>query len=160
MSLLELLTGSVVFIMAAGSSLQLLGLAAAATLAQARQEQRMEEGEASLLRAEAVLRRPVSPASAASGRPCAAVADQWMRDLAAMPLAPGLARRLERAAGGEGVLLSLAVRGQGEPRQRLYLPRALGVCGASATAPAARQTPVAPVAVDPVPPQGGVDGAS
>ncbi len=147
MSLLELLTGSVVFTMAAGSSLQLLGLAAAATLAQTRQEQRMEEAEAYLLRAEAVLRRPVPPASAASGGPCAAATDQLIRDLAAMPLAPGLARRLERAAGGEGVLLSLVVQGQVEPRQRLLLPGAQGACGGSVTAPAAR-------------PQGGVGGAS
>lgn len=141
MSLLELLTGSVVFAMAAGSSLQLWALAAAATQAQERQQQGMDAADASLLRAEAALRR-----LAPSAGDCTAAADRLMGELSATPVASGLARHLERSVGGDGVVLRLAVEGVAEPRQRLYVPAALGLCGASPTAPAV--------------PQGGGDGGA
>jgi hypothetical protein len=49
--------------------------------------------------------------------------------LAADPLAPGLVRELEPSASGDGVLLRLAVEGEATPRQRLYVPAVLGLCG-------------------------------
>jgi hypothetical protein len=51
MSLLELLIGSTVFAAAAGSSLQLWALAGAAAVAEERQQERMEQAEAALVRA-------------------------------------------------------------------------------------------------------------
>ena len=56
MSLIELLTGSVVFTAAAGSSLQLWALAGAAAVAEQRQQERLEQVEAALARAETSLR--------------------------------------------------------------------------------------------------------
>ena len=56
MSLIELLTGSVVFTAAAGSSLQLWALAGAAAVAEQRQQERLELAEAALARAETSLR--------------------------------------------------------------------------------------------------------
>ena len=142
MSLLELLTGTLIFVMAAGSSLQLWALAGSAVQSQERRQQRMDQAEASLARAETALR-----GLAPSGGDCASAADRLMNALAAQPLAAGLERRLEQSAGGDGVVLSLTPEGEAGPRQRLYLPAALGLCG---TPPVA--APQAPVPV-PVPPR-------
>jgi len=124
MSLIELLTGSVVFVSAAGSSLQLWALAGAAAVAEQRQHQRQEQAEVTLARAEATL-RALAPAAG----DCTTATAQLLQALAAQPLAPGLARQLEVSAGGEAVLLRLAVAGEAEPRQRLYAPAAFGRCG-------------------------------
>ncbi len=124
MSLIELLTGSVVFTAAAGSSLQLWALAGAAVVAEQRQLERLEQAEAALSRAETSL-RDLAPSSG----DCTTAAAQLLHALAAQPLAPGLVRQLEVSASGDGVVLRLAVAGESEPRQRLYAPAALGRCG-------------------------------
>ncbi len=124
MSLIELLTGSVLFTAAAGSSLQLWALAGAAAVAEQRQQERLEQTEAALSRAETSLR-----GLAPSGGDCTAAAAQLLQALAAQPLAPGLVRQLEVSASGDGVVLRLAVAGEAEPRQRLYVPAAFGRCG-------------------------------
>lgn len=124
MSLIELLTGSVVFTAAAGSSLQLWALAGAAAVAEQRQLERLEQAEAALSRAETSLR-----GLAPSAGDCTAAASQLLQALAAQPLAPGLVRQLEVSASGDGVVLRLAVAGEAEPRQRLYAPAAFGRCG-------------------------------
>jgi type II secretory pathway pseudopilin PulG len=146
MTLLELLTGTVIFVVAAGSSLQLWARAGAAAMEQERQRQRMEQVEAVVLRAETAL-RSLAPSSG----DCAAAAERLLQTLAAEPPVPGLERHLQRTAGGDGVLLSLTVAGEPAPRQRLYVPAALGLCGAAPEA--------APEATAPVPPQGGAGGA-
>jgi hypothetical protein len=102
----------------------------------------MEEADASLLRAEAALRRLAVPAP---GGDCASAADLLMGALAAAPLAPGLERNLQLSASGDGVVLSLAVEGEVEPRQRLFLPAALGLCGTAAAEADQTQPPVPPL---------------
>ncbi|WP_216903375.1 hypothetical protein [Synechococcus sp. CCY 9618] len=124
MSLLEVLVGSTVFAAAAGSSLQLWALAGAAAVAEERQQERMEQAEAALLRAETALRR-----LAPGGVDCSTAASQLLQVLAADPLAPGLARQLEPSATGDGVVLRLEVEGEATARQRLYVPALLGLCG-------------------------------
>jgi hypothetical protein len=124
MSLIEVLTASLVFAASAGSSLQLWALAGAAAVVEQRQQERLEQAEAVLARAETTLRG--LPPSAGD---CTAPVAQLLQALAAQPLAPGLARQLELSAGGDGVVLRLTVGGEAEPRQRLYLPAALGRCG-------------------------------
>ncbi len=124
MSLLELLIGSTVFASAAGASLQLWALAGAAAVAEERQQQRMELAEAALVRAESALRR-----LAPGGVDCTTAASQVLQVLAADPLAPGLVRHLETSTSGDGVVLRLVVDGEAEPRQRLYVPAVLGLCG-------------------------------
>ncbi|MCT0207767.1 hypothetical protein [Synechococcus sp. CS-1332] len=124
MSLLELLIGSTVFAAAASSSLQLWALAGAAAVAEERQQQRMEQAEAALVRAETALRR-----LAPGGGDCTTAASQVLQVLAADPLAQGLARVLEPSASGDGVVLRLVVQGEATPRQRLYVPAVLGLCG-------------------------------
>jgi hypothetical protein len=124
MSLIELLTGSVVLAAAAGSSLQLWALAGAAALAEQRQQERLEQAEAALSRAEISL-RALAPAAG----DCTVAAAQLMQALAVQPLAPGLVRQLEVSPGGDGVVLRLVVAGEAEPRQRLYVPAAFGRCG-------------------------------
>lgn len=124
MSLLELLIGSTVFAAAAGSSLQLWALAGAAAVAEARQQERMEQAEAALVRAETALRR-LAPGVG----DCSTAATQVLQVLAADPLAHGLARELETSASGDGVVLRLVVEGEATPRQRLYVPAVLGLCG-------------------------------
>lgn len=124
MSLLELLIGSTVFAASAGASLQLWALAGAAAVAEERQHQRMEQAEAALLRAETALRQLVP-----GGGDCATATTQVLQRLAADPLAPGLVRDLETSASGDGVVLRLAVEGEATPRQRLYVPAVLGLCG-------------------------------
>ncbi|MCP9785722.1 hypothetical protein [Cyanobium sp. N5-Cardenillas] len=123
MNLIEVLTGSVVFAASAGSSLQLWGLAAAAAVAEQRQQERMEQAEVALLRAETSLR-----SLAPSAGDCTAATTQLLQALAAQPLAPGLDRQLEVSASGDGVVLRLAVAGEAETRQRLYVPAVLGLC--------------------------------
>ena len=123
MSLLELLIGSTVFAAAAGSSLQLWALAGAAAVAEERQQERMEQAEAALVRAETALRR-----LAPGGGDCTTAATQLRQLLAAEPLTPGLVRQLEPSASGDGVVLRLVVDGEAEPRQRLYVPAVLGLC--------------------------------
>ncbi|MEA5442367.1 hypothetical protein [Cyanobium gracile] len=123
MNLIEVLTGSVVFAASAGASLQLWGLAAAAAVAEQRQQERMEQAEVALLRAETALRR-----LAPGGGDCSTAALQMHQALAAEPLAPGLVRQLEPTTSGDGVVLRLAVDGEAEPRQRLYVPAVLGLC--------------------------------
>ncbi|MCP9935008.1 hypothetical protein KBZ08_13925 [Cyanobium sp. Candia 9D4] len=124
MSLIELVTGSVVFLSAAGSSLQLWALAGAASMADQRQQERLEQAEVALARAEATLR-----GLAPSAGDCTTATAQLLQALAAQPLPPGLARQLEVSASGDGVVLRLAVAGEAEPRQRLYVPAAFGRCG-------------------------------
>jgi type II secretory pathway pseudopilin PulG len=124
MSLLELLIGSTVFAAAAGASLQLWALAGAAAVAEERQQQRMEQAEAALLRAETALRR-----LAPGGVDCSTATTQVLQLLAADPLAPGLVRQLEPSATGDGVVLRLTVEGEATPRQRLFVPAVLGLCG-------------------------------
>ena len=124
MSLLEVLIGSTVFAAAAGSSLQLWALAGAAAVAEERQQQRMEQAEAALLRAETALRL-LPP----GGGDCSTATSQLLQVLAAAPLAPGLVRQLEASATGDGVVLRLVVEGEATPRQRLYVPAVLGLCG-------------------------------
>jgi hypothetical protein len=126
MSLLELLIGSTVFAMAAGSSLQLWALAGAAALAQERQQERMEQAEVVLVRAETALRQ-----LAPGGGDCTTAATEMRQLLAAEPLDPGLVRQLEPSASGDGVVLRLVVEGEAEPRQRLYVPAVLGLCAAA-----------------------------
>jgi len=123
MNLIEVMTGSVVFAASAGSSLQLWALAAAAAVAEQRQQERMEQAEVVLLRAETSLR-----GLAPSAGDCTAAAAQLLQALAAQPLAPGLVRQLEVSASGDGVVLRLTVAGEAEPRQRLYAPAVLGLC--------------------------------
>jgi hypothetical protein len=149
MSLLEVVTGMVLFVMAAGSSLQLWALASAAAQEQDRRQQRLEQLEAAVLRAER------SPSSLApSHGDCAAAAQRLMNTLAAQPLAAGLERRLARSPAGDGVVLSLTAAGDPEPRQRLYMPAALGLCGAPLVT-----VPVPPLETAPLPPLGGSRGA-
>jgi hypothetical protein len=124
MNLIEVLTGSTVFAAAAGASLQLWALAGAAAQAEARQQERMEQAEVALLRAETSLR-----GLAPGGGDCTTAASQLRQLLAAEPLAPGLVRQLEPSASGDGVVLRLVVDGEAEPRQRLYVPAVLGLCG-------------------------------
>lgn len=124
MSLLELLIGSTVLASAAGASLQLWALAGAAAVAEERQQQRMEQAEAALLRAETFLR-----GLAPSAGDCTVAATQLLQVLAADPLAPGLVRHLETSTSGDGVVLRLVVDGEATPRQRLYVPAVLGLCG-------------------------------
>lgn len=124
MSLLELLIGSTVFAASAGASLQLWALAGAAAVAEERQHERMEQAEAALLRAETSLRR-LGPGAG----DCTTAAVQVRQLLSADPLAPGLVRHLETSASGDGVVLRLAVEGEATPRQRLYVPAVLGLCG-------------------------------
>ena len=123
MSLLEVLIGSTVFAASAGSSLQLWALAGAAAVAEEGQQQRMEQAEAALLRAETALRQ-----LAPGGGDCSTATTQVWQVLAADPLAPGLARQLEPSASGDGVVLRLTVEGEAKPRQRLYVPSVLGLC--------------------------------
>lgn len=123
MSLLELLIGSTVFASAAGASLQLWALAGAAAVAEERQQERMEQAETALLRAETSLR-----GLAPSAGDCTAAAAQLQQVLAADPLAPGLVRELETSASGDGVVLRVVVNGEATPRQRLYVPAVLGLC--------------------------------
>jgi hypothetical protein len=123
-SLIELLTGSVLFTATAGSSLQLWALAGAAAVAEQRQQERLEQAEAALTRAETSLR-----ALAPSAGDCTTATAQLLQALAAQPLAPGLARQLEVSPSGDGVVLRMAVAGEAEPRQRLYAPAAFGRCG-------------------------------
>ena len=124
MNLIEVLTGSTVFAAAAGASLQLWALAGAAAQAEARQQERMEAAEAALVRAETALR-----GLAPGGGDCTTAASQVLQVLAAEPPAPGLVRQLEPSASGDGVVLRLVVDGEAEPRQRLYVPAVLGLCG-------------------------------
>ncbi len=124
MTMIEVLIGSTVFAISAGASLQLWALAGAATVAEARQQQRMEQAEAVLLRADMALRR-----LAPGGVDCSTAASQLRDVLAADPLGPGLERQLEPSASGDGVVLRLAVAGEATPRQRLYVPAVLGLCG-------------------------------
>ncbi|KEF41347.1 MAG: hypothetical protein ER33_11910 [Cyanobium sp. CACIAM 14] len=130
MSLVELVTGTVVFVLAAGSSLQIWALATSGTLAQERLQRRLEDADASLLRAEAVLRR-----LAPSGGDCAEAAVRLLQALANEPVAPSLERQLQTSAAGDGVVLQLMVEGMAEPRVRLFLPAALGLCGPPAASP-------------------------
>lgn len=123
MNLLELTIGSTVLAMAAGSSLQLWALAGAAAVAQERQQERMEQAEVVLARAETALRR-----LAPGGGDCSTATSRLWQVLAAEPLAPGLVRQLETSATGDGVVLRLVVAGAAEPRQRLYVPAVLGLC--------------------------------
>lgn len=124
MTMIEVLIGSTVLAASAGASLQLWGLAAAAAVAEQRQQERMEQAEAVLLRAESVLRQ-----LAPGGSDCTMAASRVRQVLAADPLAPGLARQLEPSASGDGVVLRLAVQGEATTRQRLYVPALLGLCG-------------------------------
>ena len=124
MNLIEVLTGSTVFAAAAGASLQLWALAGAAAQAEARQQERMEAAEAALVRAETALR-----GLAPGGGDCTTAASQVLQVLAAEPPAPGLVRQREPSASGDGVVLRLVVDGEAEPRQRLYVPAVLGLCG-------------------------------
>ncbi|MDM7954446.1 MAG: hypothetical protein QUV07_14690 [Cyanobium sp. CZS 25K] len=124
MNLIEVLIGSTVFAASAGASLQLWALAGAAAMAEQRQQERMEQAEAVLLRAETALRR-----LAPGGVDCSTAATQLQDLLAADPVAPGLERQLLRSASGDGVVLRLAVEGEATARQRLYVPALLGLCG-------------------------------
>ena len=124
MNLIEVLTGSTVFSAAAGASLQLWALAGAAAQAEARQQERMEAAEAALVRAETALR-----GLAPGGGDCTTAASKVLQVLAAEPPDPGLVRQLEPSASGDGVVLRLVVDGEAEPRQRLYVPAVLGLCG-------------------------------
>jgi hypothetical protein len=157
MSLLEVVTGMVLFVMTAGSSLQLWAMAGAAAHDQARRQQRMDQLEAAVLRAETSLR-----SLAPSHGDCPAAAQRLMKALAAQPLSAGLERRLARSPAGDGVVLSLTAEGEAGARQRLYLPAALGLCGAPlVTAPVPPQVTVpAPLVVTaPVPSGRGSGGA-
>jgi hypothetical protein len=141
MSIAELLTGSVVFSLSAGASLQLWALASAATLQQERLQQRMDQADAALISADVALRRFAAAASVgggagARGGDCGEVADRLAQELAAMPAAPGLERQLQRPGAGDRVLLSLVVEGLTVPRQRLLVPAALGLCGTPTAAEA------------------------
>jgi hypothetical protein len=104
--------------------LQLWALAGDAAVAEQRQQERLEQAEAALSRAETSLRALVPSAG-----DCTTAAIQLLQALAAQPLAPGLARQLEVSPSGDGVVLRLAVDGEAEPRQRLYVPAAFGRCG-------------------------------
>lgn len=123
MNLLELMIGSTLLAMAAGSSLQLWALAGAAAVVQERHQERMEQAEVVLARAETALRR-LPPGSGDCGTATSRV---WQL-LDAEPLAPGVERQLETSATGDGVVLRLVVAGAAEPRQRLYVPAVLGLC--------------------------------
>ncbi len=134
MTLAELLTGSVVFSLSAGASLQLWALAGAAAVRQEQLQLRLDQADAVLVGAEVALRRLAAASPVGGAEPCGLIADRLVQELAAVPAAPGLARQLQRPGDGDRVLLSLAVEGTAEPRRRVFLPAALGLCGGSAAA--------------------------
>jgi hypothetical protein len=131
MTIAELLTGSVVFSLSAGASLQLWALASAATVRQEQLQLRLDQADAVLVAAEVALRRLAAAAPVGGAEACGVIADRLQQELEAVPAAPGLVRQLQRPGDGDRVLLSLAVDGTAEPRQRMFLPAALGLCGGS-----------------------------
>ena len=68
---------------------------------------------------------------APGGVDCSTAASQLQDLLAADPLTPGLERQLLPSASGDGVVMRVAVEGEGEAaaRQRLYVPALRGLCG-------------------------------
>lgn len=126
MNLTELLLASLIVQAAAFGSLQLLGLAAAASLSDSQRLQRWQQLEAELLADEQLLRQQPRPQPPEGD--CSAAAARLQALLAARPLATGLQRRWQQLAGGEQLLISLSADPALAPRSRLLDPAALGFC--------------------------------
>ncbi|MEB3333231.1 MAG: hypothetical protein VKI83_12155 [Synechococcaceae cyanobacterium] len=126
MKLTELLLAGAIVQAAAGGSLQLLGLAAGASLSDRRHLESWQQLDAEFLADEQLLRRQQRPQPPVAD--CGAEAARLQALLTARPLAAGLQRQWQRPSGGDLLQLSLRPDASGTPRTRLLDPAALGFC--------------------------------
>lgn len=122
MNLVEVLVAAVVVAGASCGSAQVLGMGSRWSLQAEQRQARLEQQEASMVAAEAAVRRLAEAAPQAGD--CGAAADELAT---ALEQAGGAGRQVLRQE--ERVLVEVAGEGDEPPRRRLFSPAALGLCG-------------------------------
>ena len=128
MNLMETLLATAVLSISAAASLQLWGLAAVATAKHERLEKLMDAVDAELMAVDLRLRQEGRPLAIPQG--CEDAAHQLIQLAIAVPTTGGVFRQVRR--GGETheqVVVTVGARELAPPRQRLYSPAALNLCG-------------------------------
>ncbi len=138
MTLSETVMASLVFSLTAAASVHVLDLVSMSVLELEKRQQRADQLEAGLVAFEGLL-RSASHQAAPMGD-CSQAAGQLLLVLQATLPAPGLHRDLSLEPSGQALQLQLRVDGLSQPRQRRYLPAALGLCPVSSPAEVARAT--------------------
>jgi hypothetical protein len=126
MNLIEILTGGVLFTLAASASLQVWSLAAAGSVRDGAQQLRLDRLDAELVGMEGRLRQLARQGELAPSCPEATVV--LAERLAAVPKAAGVERQQLPTADGQLLLVQVRLPGEEISRQRLYSPAVLGFC--------------------------------
>lgn len=127
MTLLESLTAIAVFSTAAAASVQIVSLASAASTRHGRTMDLLDRQDAQIQLIDRQIRRQKQLIP--SRQDCSIAATQMQSVAESIPVPEDVSRRVARIGHGDQLLIEVGVDGLPLPRQRLYRPATLNLCG-------------------------------
>ena len=126
MNLLEVLMAAVLFVLSAGSSLQIWNLISSGEMQHQQRQRLADRLDVELAAVEGLLRQQARQVQALPA--CGQGAAPLALLIGTRPVHEGIVRRITPLDLEDGLLLELAVEGSPLRRRRLYRPAALGLC--------------------------------